>query len=278
MTDEADPGGTRSAAPRHGTVRFAAARRSMVVLLGLVGGATGFALAGQITPTYTAEIRLAVGSNDISDYSVPGYAQAVQSLASNYARYIIDSEQGASRSPDDGARADVASIQASPIPESNVVRIEVTDEDSSTALDTAAELGDRLIVEINAPDRNVPRLREKLSDATRQTAEAQVQLESLRAGGRGQIPDSRRQVIADAISRVETLQVEQEIAADALRSAAQNLDSAASLTTIRPAAITTDSAGQSKRWGGILGVGAGLLLGVLFNRRDVARWLRRYVS
>src|SRR5450756_1848419 len=74
---------------RPGLLRWMLAAALCAVLAG--GGAVfGYTRA----PNYTAETRLAVGPESFAALSVPGYVSASIELASNYARYVVDTNAG----------------------------------------------------------------------------------------------------------------------------------------------------------------------------------------
>src|SRR3954454_4215176 len=107
----------------------------VAVALGLAGG-----LAYDLTlPTsYTAEVRLAVGGQTVAAQAVPGFALASQQLAADFARYVGPQQDSAVLKQALGPRtAEVVSVAASPIPQSNVIRVEVVAHDSQTAVDGA---------------------------------------------------------------------------------------------------------------------------------------------
>src|SRR5918911_4044178 len=146
MTHWHENGGGRDVARSRDEVGLGPAmrRRWPLTLVLVVLGALGGAVAARSQPTtYTAEERLAVGSGGLSAQAVPGFALASQELASNYARFVT---AGPVRSalPAQTARR-VLTVTASPVPESNVVRVEATATDPAAATVAAAKAGEWLV-------------------------------------------------------------------------------------------------------------------------------------
>ncbi len=100
------------------------------------------AALGQPTTT-TGEFRLAVGQGEMSALNIPGYPTATKDLASNYARWVTDQGVAGMRLPDG-----VTSLQASPLPDSSVIRIEATAADPDDATRGAKTAADALTAEV----------------------------------------------------------------------------------------------------------------------------------
>src|SRR4051812_14334848 len=63
----------------------------LCVVLAIALAAAGFGLSTRHQTQFTAEARLAVGSNSLQAYQVAGFAVASQALAANYARFVSGS-------------------------------------------------------------------------------------------------------------------------------------------------------------------------------------------
>lgn len=108
----------------------------VLVVLGAGGGAVaGAALLGD---RVTAEGRLVVGDQTIRAQSVPGYALATQQLAVTYSR-LVDADTVTSALPE-GVTAD-----ASPIPDSAVVRVRTEATDEAAAIAGADAVAEALV-------------------------------------------------------------------------------------------------------------------------------------
>lgn len=110
----------------------------------LVFTAAFVAYGYQRDPVYTAEIRLAVGSGQMSNLAIPGFPSASRDLAADYARWVTN--RGVA---DTDAPSGTSSLTASPIPESNVIRIQATSTEPQTAVKAAQGAGDALMREVN---------------------------------------------------------------------------------------------------------------------------------
>lgn len=123
-----------------GRLRALALGVLVIAVCAAVGGAIGLTR----TPTYTSSIDVAVGGNGLGGSSVPGYVQAIETLAGNYSRAIkrpsITDPIAAASGLSSGQVA--SRLSATPIPNSSIIRLDVTgdDEDSTIALaNTAGE-------------------------------------------------------------------------------------------------------------------------------------------
>lgn len=114
----------------------------VVALLALgVGAALG-------TPAvHTAEAQVLVGRVDVESTAVPGFVSANENLAGLYARIADTSVIAAPVGEELGlsSGAVLSQVTASPIPETSIVRIEASSENSLDAVVLAAEVAQELI-------------------------------------------------------------------------------------------------------------------------------------
>lgn len=264
-----DPGGS-------GFTRWLFTGRRMIKLfvilvLAVLGAAGGAALAKDQPVVYRSETRLAVGPESFLTQSVPGFAEASQSLASNYARYVEDSQGGIGQVAEalDVDPADITGIQASPIANSNVVRIQVAAKDAAVANRAARYLSRGLVMKVNSPPPELPELRSRLTATARAMAKVEARLEDLsrqatRARAlqrpRASARISREQVAAKtALSLAEA---NQQAAFDQYKSSLQEGTSAVTLQEVRAPLIVSDSTSRTTQWGMLAGTGAGVLAGL----------------
>ncbi len=123
-------------------LRAMAARWPVTLVLVLACTGAGVALAQQLPTTYTAEARLAVGGSDLSAQAVPGFALASSEIAANYARFVSIAPVREGLSPSEQSR--LKTVTASPLPDSNVIRVEATATSSATAVRAASAASTRL--------------------------------------------------------------------------------------------------------------------------------------
>ena len=131
-------------------LRSAARHWITVLLLAVLGAALGVFYAYSRPDITTAEARVGVGSGSLAAYQVAGFAQASSDLASNYARYV-DLEQFQPALQKGLGAADTATIQsvaASPVPDANVIRIEVTSTSADVASRASQLVAEQLINQV----------------------------------------------------------------------------------------------------------------------------------
>ena len=110
----------------------------------LAGAVLGLGVAAVTPVMYTAETRLAVGTGELSNLNIPGYPTASAEMASDYARWVTETGAGGEVVADDDV-----TLQASPIPDSNVIRVEARSADSDAAISTADEAATALRDAVN---------------------------------------------------------------------------------------------------------------------------------
>lgn len=244
------------------------------LLLGaLLGTATGFSLP----QTFTAENRLAVGTGSVSDLNIPGFPTASAAIASNYARWI-----------DNAATADIAAdgvidVTASPFPDSNVLRLEITASSRGKALSEADRLGDDLVSEVkrvnggNDPDD----LLDEVADRSDAVAQTQLDVDRARAGlqqaQEAPVPDDR--IIAErrrAFVRANRLNITAQLVVDGLqdryRRLVANRSSEADVTVLTEKSyISRTSRNEAMQRYALLGMGIGGLMALVLVRRRAGR-------
>jgi capsular polysaccharide biosynthesis protein len=245
---------------------------AVVVLLAVAAGI----VAGLVRPAvYTAEARVAVAGNTLSAQAVPGFALASQELAADYARYVNDAQEQSDLASRLGVRADtVEEVSASPIPDSSVVRIEVTALDAGTATRAAATVADALLRQVNdsasATDEAAATLAQ-YTDMADQVAAAQQAADAAEAAAAnpaaGADLQQLRQAAAEAKSQLAILQVQQEALGQKYRSqVSSTTDEAAGLTLVQEAAVAGDDRLAHVQQFGLAGLVVGALLALLLAR------------
>lgn len=122
MTDHSEP------PPRRTPLQSMAAHwiYPLVAIPLLTAAGVGFGYAQ--APVYTAETRLAVGPGALSTGEVTAFPQAARALAQDYARWVQNSAEDRTLGVDSASR-----VNASPIPDSGVIRIEAQSTDPAKA-------------------------------------------------------------------------------------------------------------------------------------------------
>ena len=133
---------------------------SLLVIIGLV---VGLVLYLTTSSSYTAESRIAVGQETLSAIQVPGYVSATQKLASDYARYVQDTLSERKRLPDNGRG--VQSISASPIPESNIIRVEVRATTAAIATQDVKAVTQSLLHKVSGTNPDLQKAQQAFAQA-----------------------------------------------------------------------------------------------------------------
>jgi hypothetical protein len=210
---------------------LAALRRHVGLSILLVAVCVAAALAWVSTQprSYTAEARLAVTGAGLSGETIGSFAVASQELAADYARYVNNAEEQSALEDklgvDDGSVSEVA---ASPIPDSNVVRIEVRSKDERTAVAAARQVGDALIARVNDRTKIETEAAETLAQYTalsQQVADAQ------------QAADATKLAVDQAIGRVSSGFPRPDDDVNALRTAASQAASNLAILTVQQEAL-----------------------------------------
>jgi type II secretory pathway pseudopilin PulG len=279
-----------------------AARASVVskvlAVLAVVAFTAAGVFAGSQAPVrYTSEVRLSVGQNSLKTLSVPGYVQATQQLAGIYARYV---NTGALGLDELGARLGLppgalVSAIASPIADSNIVRIQVAGTSYQSTTQAAGALADALVTQVNAPPDDRTEQKKALLRASRESADAQQAVSDAEAELAAVLEQYRRQhpggsaleqptspeidqakaTLAEARSAYTLAQISAQEASDDYRSAAPDDLENVGLQVVSPAAASDDTRSRSLQWGGIGGLTVGLLLGFLMVSSSARRRRRR---
>jgi hypothetical protein len=275
----------------------------VAVALGLAGG---LAYDLSLPTSYTAEVRLAVGGQTVAAQAVPGFALASQQLAADFSRYVGPQQDSAVLKQALGSRtADVVSVGASPIPESNVIRVEVVAHNSQTAVKGAQSLAQSLLTQVNAGDsasrvagvlKAYKAMSDRVASAQVASAQASVALTALQTKLTPVAQDKSTQPVFDpstltpdedaqyvaaqqaaakAASTLAGLQVQQS-ALGAKYQTLTNQDTPSSdLSVVQGSAITGDDVQSGQERYGVLGVMAGLLVALLVaalvDRRTVRK-------
>jgi hypothetical protein len=258
---------------------FAAIARHpfLFVLLVLLCTAGGVYVGIKREPMYTAEARLNVGNVDVNSEALPGYVVATQSLAASYSRGIDSQEvvrpvaMALHRS-----QVDVADhIEASPIPESSVIRVEATalDRDGAVRLVNAASQSlARYVRGLNPAAETTDRLLAQYREAEIAAARAGERRRGLaRRYASNPTPD-RRVALREATATLNTAKLQVQALAARYQSAQQDRpvnDFVQRLTTATTATSDRNSALTIRAFTGAV---AGILLGAalvtaLSNRR-----------
>jgi len=256
----------------------------LAVLLAVTCTVGGVFVGSQVPVRYTSEVRLSVGQSSLKTLSVPGYVQATEQLAGTYARYVNTGTEGLD---DVGARlglspGSLVAATASPIAESNILRIQVEGTSGGAASLAATAIADSLVQQVNAPPDDRSAQKQALLRATRKSAEAQQAVTDAETALAAALEIYRRAhpslrdelqpptspeieeakgALSDARSTYALQQLAAQEATDAYQNAAPEDLENVGLTVVRAAGVVDDTRSRYLQWGGLAGLALGVVLG-----------------
>lgn len=231
--------------------------KKLVAAVTLAGLVLGLLIALLIPQRFTGEARVAVGAGTLTTSAIAGYPLAAQDLAANYARYINDTGLAGHPVPE-GVK-----LTASPIPESNVIRIEAESRNRTEAELAAKDVAETLVRVVNSAD-GVDAAGEtggNLAAVAREWGEAYADVQTIEAQIRqGGGSSALRDRLAEAKTRESIAQAKLEVV-----NATQLTDL---LVVTEPGPATSDRWSHMQQFG-LIGLVLGFLVGlVLAHRRD----------
>ena len=258
---------------------------SAVLVVACTAAAVGFAFS---RPTsYSAESRLAVDGSSLSAQAVAGFALASQELAANYARYVNNSSDQQALAAEIGADADsVESVSASPVPESNVVRVEVAASSPQIAVRATEAISDALLRQVNDSTVSAEATAAALTEYTNisnQVAGAEQAAAAAQSAVDAVVEDQAvgdlaalRATAATTAAQLAILQIQQEALGERYRNlVAENSGTASRLSIVQAAVPTGDDQVPRVQRLGLAGFAVGALLAcavaVLLERRRARR-------
>jgi capsular polysaccharide biosynthesis protein len=253
------------------------------ILLGIAAGAG----LGLLWPTtYRAETRLAVGGSSLTATAVPGFALASEELAASYARYVNNAQEQSALETQLGIReGTIEKISASPIPESNVVRIEVVAHDAAAATRAAATVADSLVRQVNdasdVQDDAAETLREytdiskSVAAAEQAASAAEAAVDSAQDQAAADL-DVLRATAAEAVAQLEIFKVQQQALGQKYRAQVEATgETAVDLTVVQDAVSKgSDRLPNLERFGlagAVVGALLALAISVALERRRLTR-------
>ncbi|WP_226344463.1 hypothetical protein [Agilicoccus flavus] len=231
----------------------------LVLLLGALGALIG----SRLPATYTAEARVAVGPGDMSAGAIAGFPQSTRSMAEDYSRWVTQS-----------GFVDVpagTSVSASPVPESNVIRVLAESGSEQEALGGADAAAEALVASVNtAREETDPQATlAQVKQAAAAWAAAKTELdrattEFSRVNGNRNSTSAQYNRTAAAVTKAQSnasvLEVELEARSEKYKSQIAATSASADLRTIAKAAVISDTGRSSMQRYGVVGAGLGLLL------------------
>jgi hypothetical protein len=260
-------------------------RHRGVVALWAIAGMLAGALYGLLGPgTYTAESRLLVGTFEAPAAAVPGYVLASQTVAGNYAR-LASSSAVAEKLPTDLSLSpdQIASmVTVAAIPDSAIVRVVATSNDSGkarTAAEAMAEALNAAVADLNTRSSGEALLADyrtasqELAAATAQQAQAQA------AVTQGQQPAAAAQNALDAANlAVDTAKLKVAGLATQYQTQQATVSTSSQMRLLGGAKVTKGSRTLGIAIDLAIGALLGFLIGVVFAWRADRRGASRGVA
>ncbi len=278
---DAEDGSTNTVLGRPTPVTSLLRHPRLSVLFCVLGLALG-GVATLVSPvTYTAESRIAVGGNDLSAQAMPGYALGSQELAASYARYVNNSAAQAGSNP----RAGV-SVAASPIPESNIIRVEGLAPTRAEAVVACQQAADALVAQVNSikaendPEKVLAQVIQKsqvVAGIQQTVDDSSSALDKLQAttGVSGPALDRAKAALLQARIDLAAASVQRDALSDRYRGLITESKTGVNLLEVRPAAIVKNDRSSTLQRDAVAGLGLGVLLAliaaVVIDRRRFAR-------
>lgn len=214
-------------------------------------------------PVYTAEARLAVGSGQMTALNIPGYPTASEAMASNYARWVDHQGVQGQLVPEG-----TLSLSASPIVESNVLRIEATSRDPQVAVSAADEAANALreavnqVADVNDPEALITEIGENIAPLllARQAAQrAENNYDDALEGGAPEPQlEQAFETLVEAQQDLIALELEQDGRRDRYRNLVATRSTEADLVEVSSAQTVGNDRMATLQRNGLLAVLAGL--------------------
>lgn len=249
----------------------------LTTLLAVLGLVAGVALALALPRTYTAEARLAVAPERNSAYTISGFPLAATELAANYARWVQNNASSGTWHPEG-----VTSVQASPIPDTAIVRIEVTAPDEQKAVagaDAVAAQLEKVVGEAqgqNNPENAYKEFQKRAAEvaAAHSDVTAAESAYNRALVGQGSTAETKRTLDA-AVAKESQLQLRQDGDGDLYRRLYSDPQGISLLRRVGEASSLGSNVKANVQRGGVAGLALGLVLALPLSMLVERRRLRR---
>jgi len=261
----------RSAAPKvlpPFTIGGAIGRHPFLMILPvllLVGAA--IALGLNRAPTFTAETRLGVGRLDVSSQAIPGVVSAYQSLAATYSRLVNADGVVEPVAVRVGLPAEQVAdaVEASPIPESSIIRLEARATEPDLAVRMANLTGvvlTRYVENLNqAGDSDA--LLTRFRAAAAELAGAQQTRDAAQSNETSSPSEESRQALSEATAEYEVASIRFSTIRDRISQEAEGRATTNAISTLNVATDAASDRDSALQRLVLMGILAGLALGTL---------------
>lgn len=241
-------------------------RWPLALALIVVCGLAGLVVGTRMTPTYTAEARVAVGPGDMSAGAIAGFPQATRNMAADYSRWVT--QQGLVEVPEGVA------LSASPVPESNVIRVIAEGSDETAARSAADAAAKALVTKVNAArEETDPAVTtQAMQEAAGTWAGTKTELDRAtyefnKVNNNEQSTDRQYNAAATVLTRAQTAETTAKVQLEALserfKTQATSSSTSADLRSIAPAEVITDTRRALALRYAVFGAAVGLLIALV---------------
>lgn len=251
----------------------------LTAVLGLIGLVLGAAVAIAVPQSYTAEARLAVAPERNSAYTIAGFPLAATELAANYARWVQNNTASGQWRPEG-----VTDVQASPVPDTAVVRVEVEAPDEQAAVNGANSVAQRLervvgeAQSANDPENAYKAFQDRaaeVADATSEVSAAEAAYGRALAGGSTARTETAKAALDEANAKLSTLKLRQDGDGDLYRRLYADPQGNTTLRVLGEASSMGSDRTSNLQRGAVLGLAVGLILAVPLSMLAERRRRRR---
>ncbi len=234
---------------------------SLCLLLGLL---LGLGTAWMMPRTFMAETRVAVVPSNNNAYTIAGYPVGARELAADYARWVQNRAKDGSWAPEG-----VTGVTASPIPDSAVIRIETEGTTQAAATTGAEQIADTLMhtVEQAGGQHDPENAYKEFQALTPKTAEARSAVQEAERAYGSATGTAAKEAASKALAKAQTAlaeaQLKQDAAGDLYRRLFVDTAGNSTLDIVAPASGQGDPLRSAMMRFGLVGLGAGGLLGLL---------------
>ena len=254
---------TRYRYPSFGT---ALRRHAIVALIVLVGCTAAGVAWGYSQPVqYVAQAQLIAGAAGVTTTGTPAQAAAAETLAGTYSR-VFDGDQVQALLRE--AMPDLPAVDASPIPDSSIIRIEATAGDPDVAVE-AADAGvvalQTVVASLLSNQAAIEAAGAQMSAANQRLAAAETALAAAEDALSAVVVPGSNPAAYDAVAAASAEALNAEADAEALRDQYVDVLSESipgnGVEPLAAAQLTSDTSAQRVQMGYAVGIVAGCLLG-----------------
>lgn len=278
--DDLDDSAEESRRPRRlGVIEAARTNWPWVAVPVLLTVVLAFAVGLTRTPTYTAESRLVVGGTT-ANTSLTQSVLGNQTLASVYARLITSDPVTTRIANETGSDQEesAASLSASPIPESPIIRVEATADTDDKAIDLANAASAALVETVSSDSQDTTQLDvllRQVSTAEREANDARVVRDRAQRRFDASPTQANERRLNNAEGNLRAAQLKVNALSEAYQQETLQRTGDTSLEVLNPARSATSDRSSTLQTLVVIGLLGGLAIGLALAAYQAARSGRR---